>query len=61
MLNQYGIEVEEVIRNASPAVLFEEALKWDKSAALADSGALIISSGKKNGAQSQRQAYCSTS
>lgn len=49
MLSQYGIETEEVLHNASPSVLFEEALKWDKSAALADSGALIISSGKKTG------------
>ena len=29
--------------------LYEEALKWDESATLADSGALIISSGKKTG------------
>lgn len=49
LLLQYGIEVEAYLHNAAPAVLYEEALKWDKSAALADSGALMISSGKKTG------------
>ena len=49
LLNQYGIEVGTILHNAAPAVLYEEALRWDKTAAMADNGALIISSGKKTG------------
>lgn len=49
LLQQYGIDVENFLHNAAPAVLYEQALKFDKTAAFADSGALIISSGKKTG------------
>ena len=47
LLKQYGIDVETYLHNAAPAVLYEQALANDRTAALADSGALIIASGKK--------------
>ena len=37
------------MRNIAPAQLYEEALKYDRGSAIADSGALIISSGAKTG------------
>ena len=49
VLYQYGIEVDSYLHNAPPAVLYEEALSRDKTAALADTGALIICSGAKTG------------
>ncbi len=48
-LSEYGISPEEVVRNANPARLYEEAIRLDPSAAIADSGALTIRSGKKTG------------
>ena len=49
LLSQYGIDVERYLHNAVPAVLYEQALERDRTAVLADTGALIISSGKKTG------------
>ncbi|MEM8486529.1 MAG: phosphoenolpyruvate carboxykinase (ATP) [Bacteroidota bacterium] len=49
LLKQYGIDVKSYLHNAAPAVLYEQALNNDRTAALADSGALIIASGKKTG------------
>lgn len=48
-LPKYGLEVTDVRRNLSPAVLVQEALRVEKGAALADSGALIAFSGSKTG------------
>jgi phosphoenolpyruvate carboxykinase (ATP) len=48
-LEQYGIQLDRVCRNAAPARLYEEALKYDKDAAVASSGALTITSGEKTG------------
>lgn len=48
-LEQYGINVADVIRNAPPARLYEMALAWDKGAAISESGALIALSGDKTG------------
>ncbi|MDM8527303.1 phosphoenolpyruvate carboxykinase (ATP) [Anaerolineales bacterium HSG24] len=48
-LKQYGIEVEDIIRNASPPALYQEALKYEPEAALAASGALMVRSGEKTG------------
>jgi len=47
-LKKYGITVSNVIRNISPAVLYEEALQYEKLAAFSDTGALMIRSGQKN-------------
>ena len=48
-LEQYGIVVDRVVRNAQPAILYEEALKHDVDAALADNGAIMLRSGAKTG------------
>lgn len=48
-LTQYGIDVERIIRNASPAMLYEEAMRRDKRTAISDKGALIAYSGDKTG------------
>ena len=48
-LAKHGIEVETIIRNASPAKLYEMALRNEKGSAIASSGALIAMSGEKTG------------
>lgn len=48
-LEQYGISVKEIIRNAAPARLYEMALAFDEGAAIVDSGALVSMSGEKTG------------
>lgn len=48
-LSQYGISGPRVVRNATAARLYEEALQFDAGSALATSGALIASSGTKTG------------
>ena len=48
-LESYGIRVPDVLRNVPPATLYEEAVRYDESAAVAVSGALMIRSGEKTG------------
>lgn len=48
-LSEYKIDVEQVFRNASPATLYEEAMRHEKGATLSDTGALIAYSGDKTG------------
>lgn len=48
-LKKYEIYPKEIIRNASPAWLYELAISFDKDAAISDKGALILQSGKKTG------------
>lgn len=48
-LKQYNIEVTNIVRNAMPPVLYEEALAYESEAAIADSGALMVRSGTKTG------------
>ena len=48
-LNQYGISTELIIRNASPARLYEEAVLFDEGAAISDTGAIMLRSGEKTG------------
>jgi len=48
-LSPYGIRAETTLRNADPARLYEEAIRLDPTAAIVDSGALRIGSGKKTG------------
>jgi phosphoenolpyruvate carboxykinase (ATP) len=48
-LEQHGIEVKHVIRNASPALLYEAALRWEKGSAITSEGALVALSGEKTG------------
>jgi len=48
-LEQHGIEVAKIIRNASPAALYEAALRNEHGSAISASGALIALSGEKTG------------
>jgi len=48
-LEAHGIDVHDVIRNAAPARLYEEAIQYDPSACITRSGALRIASGEKTG------------
>jgi phosphoenolpyruvate carboxykinase (ATP) len=48
-LSQHGIHVKRILRNASPAQLYEEALRCEPDTAIADTGALIAYSGEKTG------------
>lgn len=48
-LKNYGIEVENILRNAETSVLYESALKLEKGSALSNKGALMVYSGKRTG------------
>ena len=48
-LEPHGIHVAEVHRNATPAFLYEAALKHEKGSAISSTGAMIAYSGKKTG------------
>jgi phosphoenolpyruvate carboxykinase (ATP) len=48
-LSDYDLDGSKVLRNASPATLYQEALTYEKGATLADTGALIAYSGDKTG------------
>lgn len=54
-LSSYEIETKdkEIFRNASPSALYEEALRREMGATLADTGALIVHSGDKTGRSPQ--------
>ncbi len=52
-LSPYGLHVETVLRNPSPALLYEEAIRYDERAAISDTGALIAYSGQKTGRSPQ--------
>ncbi|NDC89701.1 MAG: phosphoenolpyruvate carboxykinase (ATP), partial [Bacteroidetes bacterium] len=49
LLSSYGIHVQDVVRNAPPARLYEEAISFEPGAAIASSGALMLESGTKTG------------
>ena len=48
-LESHGITVGRVLRNASPALLYEEALRHEPGTAVSSTGALIALSGAKTG------------
>jgi phosphoenolpyruvate carboxykinase (ATP) len=48
-LDKQGISVAEIHRNASPAFLYEAALRFEKGSTISSTGALIAYSGKKTG------------
>src|SRR5499433_3144177 len=48
-LEKQGIAVHELHRNASPAFLYEAALRFEKGSTISSTGALIAYSGKKTG------------
>ena len=49
LLKQHKIEVTNIIRNAMPPGLYEEAIENEIGAAIADSGAIMVRSGEKTG------------
>ncbi len=48
-LQGLGLEVATVLRNAEPARLYEEAIRYEPGTSIADTGALVAYSGKKTG------------
>ena len=52
-LSKYGIQVQNVLHNAPPARLYQDAIIHEKGSAISDSGALIAYSGKKTGRSPQ--------
>jgi phosphoenolpyruvate carboxykinase (ATP) len=48
-LENHGISIAEIHRNASPAFLYEAALRFEKGSTISSTGALIAYSGKKTG------------
>ena len=48
-LTSYGIDVGNILRNPSPATLYQEAIRRDPATAISDTGALIAYSGDKTG------------
>ena len=48
-LSEYGIDIDNVERNTSPASLYQQAFQLDKGASLSSTGALIAYSGDKTG------------
>jgi phosphoenolpyruvate carboxykinase (ATP) len=48
-LEKLGIGVSEIHRNATPAFLYEAALKFEKGTGISSTGAMIAYSGKKTG------------
>jgi phosphoenolpyruvate carboxykinase (ATP) len=48
-LEKQGISITEIHRNASPAFLYEAALRFEKGSTISSTGALIAYSGKKTG------------
>ncbi|PIE81362.1 MAG: phosphoenolpyruvate carboxykinase (ATP), partial [Cardiobacteriales bacterium] len=48
-LSQYNIKTENVLRNPSPARLYQEAILHEKGSTISSTGALIALSGEKTG------------
>lgn len=52
-LSRHGITTPFVFRNAAPATLYQEALRYERGTTLSDTGALIAYSGRKTGRSPQ--------
>jgi phosphoenolpyruvate carboxykinase (ATP) len=48
-LEAHDIHSDLIFRNAAPALLYEEAIEYEKGTAMADTGALIVRSGSRTG------------
>jgi len=48
-LESLSLSVAEIFHNSPPAVLYQQALKFEKGSAIVSSGALAVKSGKKTG------------
>ncbi|CAD7942527.1 unnamed protein product [Amoebophrya sp. A120] len=44
-----GLKVKQIVHNASPAILYEEALRAEEGSYISNTGALVVSSGAKTG------------
>jgi len=53
-----GLEVEEIYYNAAPAILYEQALRHEEGSYITATGALSVTSGKKNGPLTKGQEDC---
>ena len=49
LLEQYGINVQDVHRNPHPPVLYEHALRYEEGSAITARGSLVAMSGEKTG------------
>lgn len=49
LLAEYDLNVEDVLRNPSPAQLYEDAIRFDRRTTIAVNGALVAYSGAKTG------------
>ena len=47
LLTPYGIHCQTILRNASPAILYEEALLYETDSAVSNTGELIVSFSEK--------------
>jgi phosphoenolpyruvate carboxykinase (ATP) len=48
-MNSHGLNVRNIVHNATPAVLYEHALRNEKGSFITKSGAVVVSSGAKTG------------
>jgi len=48
-LKDHEVQCDTVYRNATPALLYEHAIEFEKGTAIADTGALIVRSGARTG------------
>eukprot|EP00974_Lingulodinium_polyedra_P107541 10407893-Lingulodinium_polyedra.AAC.1 len=48
-VDELSLDVEEAFFNASPGVLYEQALKFEQASRFVSSGALAVQSGKETG------------
>ncbi|MCK4515412.1 MAG: phosphoenolpyruvate carboxykinase (ATP), partial [Spirochaetaceae bacterium] len=48
-LEAHEIHADIIFRNPAPALLYEEAIEFEKGTAMADTGALIVRSGDRTG------------
>ncbi|MFO0897576.1 MAG: phosphoenolpyruvate carboxykinase (ATP) [Pirellulales bacterium] len=48
-LSDHGVQAPQVLRNLAPSLLYEEAIRYDRGASIAENGALVAYSGSKTG------------
>jgi len=52
-ISKYGLDSKNVLRNAAPARLYQDAIRYERGSAISDNGALIAYSGRKTGRSPQ--------
>jgi phosphoenolpyruvate carboxykinase (ATP) len=57
-LSAYGISVQRVLRNPSPALLYEQALRNERGTAITATGAMVAMSGEKTGRTPKDKRIC---